>query len=126
MKSSDLKIGNHLNKNGVRVVIDGRTIFDIWGFELKGVTETSYSPIKLTERILINFGFKVIEEIQGLKYYWLDDIGLFSVRESKYNDRAYDLIVHNGTNSTIYIMSFDFAHEIQNYFSLINKPLTSN
>ena len=57
IKSHELTVGNILKKNGVIVVIDGRTIFDIWGFELNGVTETSYSKVPISKQVLFKLGY---------------------------------------------------------------------
>lgn len=117
MKASELRIGN--------LVIDGKEIITVNARVIKMLQdgEAEFDPIPLTKEWMLKFGFELIEEIQGLKHYWLDDTGLLSIRESKYNDHKYDLIVHAGINSSIYLMSFDFVHQLQNYFSLTEKEL---
>lgn len=50
MNALELKIGNRVMKNSIVVTVDGRTIFDIDAYEKHGVTNTGYSPIKLTEQ----------------------------------------------------------------------------
>jgi len=47
MDVKELRTGNLIKKNGLIVTVDGRTIFDILGFNNHNVTKTSYSPIKL-------------------------------------------------------------------------------
>lgn len=73
-------------------------------------------PIFLTEEWLLKFSLEEIDEAHGLKYFWIDGSGLFSIRESKYSNRAFDAVVHSGVNSTIYLTPLDFVHEFQNWY----------
>ena len=50
-----LSVGNYLNRKGIVVQIDGRSIFDMW--DDNGVIKCGYEPIELTEKWLLNLGF---------------------------------------------------------------------
>lgn len=128
MKASELRIGNWVSDAVSRKPIQMTGTLIEWKEknDISGLNPFDLGEIPLTEGWLLKLGLIFIEKIQELKYYWLNDTGLFAIRESKYNDRAYDLVVHVRIDETVFIMSFDYVHEIQNYFSLTGEELKIN
>ena len=133
MKANELRIGNWIKADSG--LSPNRGLIHEWQISMEDMIHICnnfeqgngkrYKPIPLTEKWLLDFGLDLIGVIQGLNHYWFDDTGLFSLRKSKYNDKAYDLIVHSGINETIYLMSFDYVHQLQNIIpSLTQKELT--
>jgi len=113
IKSNEIRVGNIIKKNGVFVVVDGRTIFDIWGFGLKGVTETSYVEIKLAEEILHRLGYTYCPIREN--HYVLNGHTIWNAKQDG------DTMFMCDKNGII----IRYAHKLQNlHYELTGKNLT--
>ena len=131
LQPTELRIGNKLIRNGIIVIIDGRSIFDI-SFNEKIASE--YSPIPLTPDIL--------EKCKGM---WLSPFGdyIISVYPHKSGNGFRNLIfcgdylyLEEGSDKlkpqerdviTLWnkdLMKQFYLHQLQNlYFTLCGKEL---
>lgn len=93
----DLRVGNYLQKDGVMVQIDARSLFDIW-------EETKeYVPIELSRDIMFRLGFEVFP------WGWVkvsnNDFGVRLTLQSF----SYEV---SGNNA----VRLKFVHQLQNLF----------
>lgn len=111
IKAKELRIGNKLYNQNVVVNIDARSIFDIW--DDKGLK--NYKPIPLTDKWIINLGFKYV----GIGEFELKDILI----DCEYTDKGEFYFILNGQ----VINSVYYVHQLQNlYFAVKNKELEIN
>ena len=114
MKTTDLRLGNYIDKYGKPIKVD----FGI----LQKIENGSviYKPIPLTEEYLLKFGFMVLEDEGDVKHY------------CKYK---YDITWHDGNdfyfgirdlNGSIYSLIQIFTvHQLQNlFYAIVGDELT--
>jgi len=112
MQSKDLRIGNLVKGNSR----GGTHILDIEVLKYIDETKSGYSPIPLTEEMLIDLGFEQCETYRDDELFV---IGNFSVQAPK---KGYD-------NSVLWydeqiLSEIKYVHELQNlYFALVGEEL---
>lgn len=112
----DLRIGNLLNKDGIVVTIDARSIFDIWEKSDK------YIPIPLSDVWLTKFGFLKHDD-----YYELLINGKRVIQVNYITVKPHLWLKDShGTihEEYVFISHPKFIHQLQNlYFSLTGEEL---
>lgn len=108
MKATELRIGNHILKNGKLHYVSYKTIRDIIS---QSVDDTDvYEPIQITEERLLKFGFI--------------DRGLGDFR------RSWLHLIRNSSTSfetNCFFVKIKYLHQLQNlYFALTGEELTIN
>lgn len=115
----ELRIGNLLNKDGIVVTIDAKSIFDIWD------NSDKYKPLPLTEEWLIKFGFEKIEDIRYEK-----KIRITGLEPDDPN--AYKLAAIGSRKIKVAFLSFgkwsstgvEYVHQFQNlYYAIAGEEL---
>jgi len=108
MQSKDLRIGNLVKGNSR----GGTHILDIGILKYIDETKSGYSPILLTEKWLINFGFELKEDEGDVKYYEKNTIGI------KMDDCLdfYCYIKSYNSNAFFMIKQLELVHELQNLY----------
>lgn len=119
-----LSVGNYLKKNGIVVQIDGRSIFDMW--DDNGVIKLGYEPIELTEKWLLNFGFKKFSTGSFCKD--LNKYGDFYLAiDIKHKNGVWLNILNGNEESTVKLGHIKNVHELQNLFrSITGNELVGN
>jgi hypothetical protein len=116
IRVNELRVGNKLNRGGVMVTIDGRSIFDIWS----GSDE--YRPIPLTPEVLIKCG---AEADDASRMWWEIDlkqnIGQIHINPSM---GIIWLRHHRKPGFSMNPTSIEYLHELQNlYYALTKEEL---
>jgi hypothetical protein len=127
MKNTEIRIGNYVYRNDILVTVDEQTFWD-----MKNNPE-QYKPVRLTEDLLVRFGFE--------KYTWMD--GYFMKTKfghlmiQFYRDEIHLYFTNVGANKDGLKMTgrkyignlnstqnIKHVHQLQNlYFALTNKEL---
>lgn len=107
MKANELKIGNYLQKDGIVVKIDGRSIFDIWSDSNKS-DSIKYKPIPITDEWLRKLGFEIMRS--GLWVHAVKDLLEF---EKMFFETCLYIRLGNKHVSVRYI------HELQNLYRAV-------
>ena len=112
--ANELRIGNYVSEYGETTVV-GLSTFGLYQ-EMKGIMQSSITPIPLTEEWLIRFGFEKQMawtyriHLSGNNYlvYYLGEKG-WSINNKNYSD-----------------FSCQYVHQLQNlYFALTQTELTT-
>lgn len=114
MHIHELRTHNYLKNDGVTVMIDGKTIYDLY-FGLEGSRE-KYKPIPLNKYWLLRFGFHLEDG-----YYCLDLDHGFTLQEGD-KEGYFDVFELN--HDTLRVR---YIHQLQNlHFALTGKELIRN
>ena len=117
IKAQELRIGNHILKNGKLHYVNHLTIRDIYGLSVDDTD--NFEPITLTEEWLLKFGF-------GLTYFH----NQYGVIENGYSNGKLRL---RCTIDNLFAFDFEddkvtiikYVHNLQNlYWCLCNQELT--
>ena len=106
MKTSELRIGNHLNLEGKKVVVSGiiNKSYLSLDFEYGSTNIDSIKPIELTKELLLKFGFVLSGnryDYQGFCFFWDKSNGVFLLSDPKPKYRI------------------KYVHQLQNWFYAI-------
>lgn len=125
MKINEIRIGNWVdNGEGNHYIIDTSFFIDILDFSKDNSGETDLKPIPITEKWLLEFGFKNIHNQQALiNNEW---VKVYSFRNIEYFLDGEILIKGNCClDSFVYLNPIKYVHQLQNlYFALTGEELT--
>lgn len=119
MDVKELRVGNIVLKNGLVVTVDGRTIFDLYGFESHGIETEIYQPIRINEGWLL----RCRKTDKGLliqdNNYPDGDLYI------DFNDQGTQCYLYNCSDGYRFGIEIKYVHQLQNiYFALTGEELT--
>lgn len=115
LKARELRIGNYLNYNAIRIKLDERIFISLLSNDGLLLIE-KLEPIPLTEDILLKCGFVKSTIVEGCFIH--------NKHERLYVSIINPIAIHLGNKNGVLVMLY-YLHTLQNlYFALTNEELT--